>query len=133
MVRRIVIKEVIRPRVHKTDNEVKWLCDSLGIISGRDVEDSSFRIINELLNQSREQDLIATESVARALRMDSPRINHHLRNLVDTGLLVREKRKVVLRGGSLSSAIQEMKQDSDRMFDKLLEVSKEVDKKMGFD
>jgi len=42
-------------------------------------------------------------------------------------LTIREKRKIALRGGSLSAAIEEMKQNSERMFRRLLEVSKKID------
>lgn len=126
----IVIKEVDRPRSGRINDELRWLCDSLGLSSGRDTEDMSFKIMHKLLEEFKRDDIVETERIARALRVDSPRVNHHIRNFMEIGVVFREKRKVALRGGSLSSAIEELKRDSERMFDKFLETAKKIDGKM---
>jgi predicted transcriptional regulator len=58
-------------------------------------------------------------------------VNHHLRNLINTGLIYREKRMLYLRGGSLKAAVQEMRKDSERMFDELEAIAGEIDQEMG--
>jgi len=131
MVQTIIIKSLDFPSNQKTKNEVEWICDSLGLIEGRDTENISFKVMYELLDNFSKTDMIATESIAKSLSLDSPRINHHIRSLMDSGILYREKRKIKLRGGSLTRAIQEMKRDSDKMFERLLEVSTQIDKKMN--
>src|SRR3989344_5092418 len=124
---RIIIKDIDRPREEKVKQEVKWICQSLGFTSGRDIEDTSFKIVYQLLGQFKNNEIVPTESIARSLRMDSPTVNHHIRNLMESGIVFREKRKVALRGGSLAAAIEEMKRDSDKMFERIMEVAKKID------
>ena len=127
MKQRIVIREIDRPKKRKTKEEVKWICNSLGLMTGRDLENTSFKIMYELLDLFSDKKLVSTESVADSLNIEAPRINHHIRTMMESGILLREKRKIVLRGGSLSGAIEEMKRDSNEMFNRLLEVSKKID------
>lgn len=124
---KIIIQHIQKPKNRKVKEEVKWLCDSLGLMSGRDINNISFKIMYELLNQFSEDNLIPTEKLAKSLNIEPPTINHHIRNFMESGIVLREKRKIALRGGSLSAAIEELKQDSERMFNKLLEVSKKID------
>ena len=86
-----------------------------------------------MLGQFRKHDNIATEEIAKSLRIESPTVNHHIRNLMESGFVLREKRRVVLRGGSLSNAIEEMKRDSDKMFERIMEVAKKIDDEFGLD
>ena len=127
MRQRIIIKDINMPKNEKSTNEIKWICDSLGFTSGRDIEDTSFKIMNKLLEQFKKHDIVATEEIAKSLRIEAPTVNHHIRNLMETGFLFREKRKIALRGGSLSAAIEEMRRDSDKMFEKIMEVAKKIE------
>lgn len=133
MKQRIIIQNVDKPRANKVKDEVKWVCDSLGLMSGRDLDDISFKIMYELLDLFSEDNLISTDEVARSLKIESPRVNHHVRSLMESGIILREKRKIALRGGSLSAAIEEMRRDSDMMFARLLEVSKKIDEAFDLD
>lgn len=131
MVRTITIKDLNFPTNKRAKTEVEWICDSLGLIEGRDTENISFKIMYELLDNFSKNEMIGTSSVASALSLEPPRVNHHIRSLIDSGILYREKRKVKLRGGSLTMAIKEMKRDSDKLFERLLEISKHIDGKMN--
>lgn len=133
MKRRVSIRDVEKPKDKGHEEDLKWICDSLSLVSGRDVEDSSFKIMSELLNKFSEKDMVSTETLSDSLGMDSPRINHHLRRLMESGIVNREKRKVVLRGRSLTDSIKEMKRDSDKLFEKLMDVSKRVDREFGLE
>lgn len=63
--------------------------------------------------------------------MKISRVNHHLRNLNDSGLLYRKKRLIYLRGGSLKAAVKEMRKDSERILDELESIAEEIDSIMG--
>ncbi|MFB6246114.1 MAG: ArsR family transcriptional regulator [Candidatus Pacearchaeota archaeon] len=133
MKRKVSIRDVEKPNDKSHEEGLKWICDSLSLVSGRDVEDSSFKIMSELLNKFSENNMVSTEDLSDSLGMDSPRINHHLRRLMESGIVNREKRKVVLRGRSLTDSIKEMKRDSDKLFEKLMDVSKRVDREFGLE
>jgi len=125
--KKITIQDIDKPKEDKLKDEVKWICDSLGLMSGRDLNDISFKVMYELLELFSKDNLISTDEVAKSLKIESPRVNYHIRGLIESGIIFREKRKIALRGGSLSAAIEEMRRDSDMMFSRLLEVSKKID------
>jgi len=133
MYQKIIIQEIDKPKNNKIKEDVKWICKSLGLTSGRDTENISFKVMCGLLEMFSETRLVSTEDLAKSLRLEPSRINHHVRCLMGSGIIFREKRKIALRGGSLSSAIEEMKRDSEQMFNRLLEVSREIDKKLKLD
>ena len=132
MPHRIIINDLEIPRKRKVTDEIKWICNSLGFSSGRDIEDTSFKIMNELLLHFKKSEIVSSEELSKSLKLDTPCINHHLRNFVNSGVIIREKRKVALRGRSLTSAIEEIQKDCDRMFEKIIAISKEIDKEFKF-
>ncbi len=75
--------------------------------------------------------MVSSESLAADLEIKTSRVNHHLRNLNDSGLLYRKKRLIYLRGGSLKTAVQEMRKDSERILDELENIAEEIDTLMG--
>jgi len=101
-------------------------------VRGRDTENTSFKIMCELLEQLAEEKLVSTEELSKALSMENPRINHHIRGFMESGIIFREKRKIGINGGSLTAAIEEMRRESDALFDRLMETTRRIDKKIGF-
>ena len=133
MYKSITIKDIDKPRSDKIPDEVKWICDSLDLISGRDTQDMSFKIFYELLSSLKIEERVSSEEIATKLDIEPSRVNHHIRCLMSSGIIYRQKRKIVLRGGNLSAAIQELKRDSEQMFDDLIEFSNKIDKQMGLE
>lgn len=128
MKQKITLQNIDKPKNRKSKNEVEWVCTSLGLVKGRDTENISFKIMYELLNLFSNEDLISTNKISKSLKIDPSNVNHHIRKLTESGIILREKRKIKLRGGSLSAAIEEIKRDSETIFNKLLETSKKIDK-----
>lgn len=133
MRQRIIICDIDKPRITSHNEELRWICESLGLITGRDVENISFKIMCKLLEKFRNQSIVGTEIIASALKVEAPRVNHHIRNLIESGIIFREKRKIALRGRSLTAAIEEMRKDSERMFNELIGVSKKIDISFGLE
>lgn len=130
MFQQIIIKNIHKPRESRIFDEVEWICDSLGFSSGRDIEDISIKIFLNLLSRFSHEDYVSSEALADDLDITRSRVNHHIRNLMDAGMLFRHKKLIALRGGSLRAAVEELKKDSDRIFDDLIKMADEVDKTM---
>lgn len=127
----IILVNIEKPKDENLEEDVTWLCNSFGLSSGRDTEKVSTRIMMDMLKMLSEEHRITSELLADSLEVRLARINHHLRNLIDSGIIYRKKRLLYLRGGSLKSAVQEMRKDSERIFDELEIMADEIDKKMG--
>jgi len=128
MINKISLKQVNRPKKRGVKEDTMWIFDSLCLVSGRDTESMSFKVFYEFLKELHKSDSVSSEIIADRLKVGTGKVNHHVRALADSGVVYREKRKVVLRGGSLSSAIEEIRRDVGVMFDKIEEVAEELDK-----
>lgn len=131
MVQQIILRYLEKPHVKSLEDDLLWLCDSFGFSSGRDTENTATRIVFSLLDKLSNDEITSSETLAEDLEIKISRVNHHLRNLNDSGLLYRKKRLVYLRGGSLKAAVKEMRRDSERIFDELESIAEEIDLRIG--
>jgi predicted transcriptional regulator len=127
MVHEIILRNIEKPRIKSLEEDLLWFCDSFGFSSGRDIENTATKIISSLLDKLSNEEEISSEALAGDLDIKISRVNHHLRNLNDSGLLYRKKRLIYLRGGSLKAAVREMRKDSERIFDELENAAEEID------
>jgi predicted transcriptional regulator len=131
MVQQIILRHLEKPHIKSLEEDLLWLCSSFGFSSGRDTENTSTRIIFSLLDKLSNDEITSSEALAEDLEIKISRVNHHLRNLNDSGLLYRKKRLIYLRGGSLKAAVKEMRKDSERIFDELESIAEEIDSRIG--
>ncbi|TGC08314.1 MarR family transcriptional regulator [Methanolobus halotolerans] len=132
MAQQILLVKLEKPRDKELEQDIHWLCNSFGLSSGRDTENLATKIVMDLLHQmSADEEKVSPEKIAESLEITHSRVNHHVRNLINSGLIYRERRRLCLRGGSLKAAVQEMRKDSERIFNELEEIAEEIDKQMG--
>ena len=131
MHKQIIVRDLVKPVQKNVTEDIEWVCDSLGFSRGRDLTHLSTRLVAALLERLSNERGIPTELLAEELDVSSARVNHHIRNLMESGILFREHRLVMLRGGSLKSAIEELRKDANRIFDELTIIAKDIDATMG--
>ena len=131
MYQQLTLRHLEKPREKYIEKDIEWVCESLGLNTGRDIDRMSPRIMSMFLKRFSVERAVPSEELAEDLVVTAARINHHVRNLVDSGLVYREKKLIVLRGGSLRAAIEELKEDTDRIFDRLLHIAQDVDQQLG--
>jgi predicted transcriptional regulator len=131
MVQEIILRNIEKPQIKSLEEDLLWFCDSFGFSAGRDTENTATRIIFSLLDKLSNDETVSSEDLAGDLEIKISRVNHHLRNLNDSGLLYRKKRLIYLRGGSLKAAVREMRKDSERILDELESIAEEIDSIMG--
>ncbi|MFA7072278.1 helix-turn-helix domain-containing protein [Methanoculleus bourgensis] len=131
MARQIIVKRIERPRGKGEHEDLQWFFTSLGIGEGRDVDQVAKRILVTLLEHQPPEDGLSVESIARDLDVSNARVNHHIRNLVDAGVVYRHRRLIYIRGNSLVSMVQELRKDALRVLDDLEAAAAEIDALFG--
>ncbi|WMW22464.1 winged helix-turn-helix transcriptional regulator [Methanolobus mangrovi] len=132
MPQQIILINLEKPREKKLEEDIRWFCNSFGLSSGRDTENIATQVVHDLLQQLSEREgKISSDTIAENLDVNLSRVNHHIRNLISSGLIYRQKRALYIRGGSLKAAVQEMRKDSERIFQELEEIAEEIDEQMG--
>lgn len=129
----IVLRSLEKPRQKVLSEDIEWVCESFGLCRGRDVESTSTKIVATMLEKLADNLRVSSELIAHELDMTASRVNHHLRNLMGTGFLYRDRRLILLRGGSLKGAVEELRKDSNRIFDQISDIAEEVDQKLGLE
>lgn len=129
--RQIVVRQVERPMCGGEDEDLWWLCSSLGIGEGRDVERVASRVLFTLLEHQSKERGLPVDTIAQDLDVTNSRINHHIRNLIDAGVVYRQKRLIYLRGNSLQSMVREIRKDILRILDDVELTAAEIDKAFG--
>lgn len=133
MARQIVFRQIERPRSKDWHDDLEWFFSSLGIGEGRDVDQVAQWILVTLLAYQISGNGVPVERISRDLDISSSRINHHIRNLVDAGVVYRHKRLIYLRGNSLQSMVQELRKDALRVLDDIEAAAAEIDRSFGVD
>ncbi len=129
MVQQITIVKVRKTFGDNVNEELRWLGNSLGLFGLRDRDSSCFRVFITLLK--RRNHAISSDEIAEMLRLSRGTVIHHLTKLMNSGIVVRERKGYLLKENNLESVINEMKKDVGTVLENLREAAKEIDEELG--
>jgi predicted transcriptional regulator len=127
---RITIIKIRKPGSKNINEELQWLGSSLGLFSLRDKDKSSFRVFIELLKATKRHEGLNSDELAYRLGLSRGTVVHHLKKLIDSGLVVSEKKKYLLRVDSLGTLVDEIERDMKQACEDLKQIAKEIDEKL---
>lgn len=127
---RITIVNIRKPAEHNVNQELQWFGTSLGLFNLRDRDKSTFRVFIELLKSAKANVPITSDELASRLSLTRGTIIHHINKLMESGIVIHEGNRYVLRVDNLKSLIEEMEKDLKRACDDLKEVAKEIDERL---
>ena len=128
---RITIIKARMPRRGNINEELQWLGNSLGLFNLRDKDKSCFRIFIQLLKSAKTKNPITSDEIANKTELSRGTVIHHINRLMESGIVVHEKNKYVLRVNNLSELINEVERDILRACDDLKKVAEEIDRRIG--
>lgn len=131
MEQQITLRSLETPRESRPQDDLLWFCESFGFCSGRDLDQMATRIVQELVEHYAEETRVSSELLAQELEISPARVNHHIRNLAESGFVYRKNRLIFIRGGSLKSAVDEIRKDANRILDNIEMIAEEVDRRLG--
>jgi len=132
MAKRIMIIKVRKSTSDNVNEELRWLGNSLGLFGLRDKDSSCFRVFITLMKNTKRNDAISSDEIAERLHLSRGTVVHHLNNLMNSGIVIRERNGYLLRENNLSGIIRDMKRDMESVFDELKRTAKEIDERLGF-
>ncbi len=125
------LKKINKPEKGSSNKDINWFCKSLCLISGRDIDSNSNKIITRILKTVSKHEKVYSEELARDLDLKLGLINYHIRNLIDSGILIRKNKQIFLRGGSLKEAIKEIRENSLSILEDIEIIAEEIDSSFG--
>ena len=127
---KITIIKIRKPVRNELNEELQWVGASLGLFNLRDKDRSCFRIFVELLKSSKIGNGLSSDEVAFKSGLSRGTVIHHINKLIESGLVIVEERKYVLREAKLEPLIDEIEKDVIRSLDGLRGIAKDIDHKM---
>ena len=127
---KITIIKIRMPARNEINEELQWIGASLGLFNLRDKDRSCFRIFVELLKSSKKGEGLSSDEIAFKSGLSRGTVIHHINKLIESGLVIVEERKYILREAKLEPLIDEVEKDILRSLDGLRAIAKDIDKKM---
>ena len=131
MAKRVTVIKIRRGPSENVNQELQWLGNSLGLFGLRDKDSSCFRVFITLVRRSHRNEPISSDEIAEKLSLTRGTVVHHLTKLMDSGLVIRERQRYILRENNLQNVVRDIRQDMETMLSELQEVAKEIDEKLG--
>jgi predicted transcriptional regulator len=132
MPHRIIIKKIRSPAPGSLNDDIDYLCKSLGYFSQRDKQDTAGKIFRLLVRETCEQDhYLTSDEIAEKLHLTRGAIIHHLNSFISAGIVIKERNKYRLRSGSLQKSLEEIRDDIDRVMEQMIKIAMEIDGKLG--
>jgi len=128
---RITIIRSTAPRKKSVNEEIRWFGYSLGLFGLRDRDSSCYRIFVELLKSSRSKRGMTSDELAYRIGLSRGTVIHHINRLIDSGIVVSERRHYILRVTNLEVLVEELKKDMWRSLEDLSAIAKKIDDELG--
>ena len=129
--KRVTIVKITKPDERDINRSLQWFGNSLGLFNLRDKDKSCFRIFIELLKASKAKDPLSSDEIAVRLELSRGTVVHHVNKLMNSGLVIREKGKYMLRVENLSELIEEIHKDVSKTCQDLRDIAQEIDRSLG--
>lgn len=128
---KITIIRSTKPEKKDINKELQWFGGTLGLFNLRDKDKSCFRIFITLLHGLKENKKLTSDEIAIRTKLSRGTVIHHLNKLMSSGIVIREHNRYILRMDNLEEMVDYIKIDVDQAWDKLKEVAKDIDDKLG--
>ena len=129
-INKITIFKTRRPAADNVNEELQWVCDSLGIFGDRDKHKNYFTIFIFLLRSLHHADGMTSDELSEKVGLSRGTVVHHLHKLMGSGLVVSQRNRYMLRVNNLTSLIDEVERDIIRTMDDLKKVAGEIDRRL---
>lgn len=124
---KITIVNIKKPKQKDINQDLQWFSKSIGLISKRDKERSCFRIFIELLKSEKG---LTSDEIADFSNLTRATTIHHLKNLIETGIVKKEKNRYYLIERDLEGLIKKIENNIEITLRELKEIAKYLDKEI---
>jgi predicted transcriptional regulator len=132
MTRIITVKRIRSPAPGSINDDIDYICKSLGYFSQRDKQETAGKIFRLLVTECcSDSEGLSSDDIAERLKLSRGSIIHHLNSFITTGIAIKEQNRYRLRSSSLQKCIDEIKEDINRILKQMTKIATEIDVKLG--
>lgn len=127
----LILNKLAKPVRQNLDKDISWICDSLGLCNARDTHSTSTEVFKVILQKGDQE--LTPEMISQQLHIEHQRALYHIRALIKAGILIRNKKHIELREGSISRIIDELQEDANSIFASMRKIARDVDEHLGLE
>lgn len=123
----ILIRRIEMPHSSNPQEEINWICRSLGFFETIDKGKTAATVFKEIVHATEANTPLTSSQLAQRAGMSRGSIINHLNNLLRSGLIVKHGRQYIARSGSMHGLIEELETDVETIFRRMKKIARELD------
>ncbi len=129
--RQFTVKKLREPVQKQLDQDIEWICNSLGFLTSRDQDKTAFKILKALINSAKDREGLTSEELVGYVEPTVGSVIYHLKKLMKAGLVVKLDSHYELRMNSFLKTIEEIEKEITITLSDIKMIAKDVDDKIG--
>jgi len=127
---KLTVRKVDSPIKDDFENNLAWICSSLGYFETIDKEKNAARIWKEILLSSAQGQVLTSTSIAERIGMSRGSVINHLNNLKKGGLIQKGGRYYFVRSSSVKKILEELEDEVTHIFSRLKNAGEKIDNEL---
>lgn len=131
--RLFTVKKLRQPTSKMADNDIEWVCNSLGFITPRDHDKTAYMILKALIKSAKHKGGMTSEELERIVEPTRGSVLYHLKKLIRSGLVVKMGSAYELKMNCLTDTIDEIRKEINLSLDSIRGVAVDIDADLGLE
>lgn len=124
----LTIRKVALPESENFNEQIAWICASLGFFENIDKNKNAASIFREIFLSSAQGQVLTSTSIAQRVGMSRGSVINHLNNLRNAGLIEKGGKYYFTRHRTMKGIIEEIEDDLIHIFSRMKKVGEKIDK-----
>jgi len=129
--RHFTVKRLREPLKNQLDQDIEWICNSLGFLTSRDQDKTAFKILKALINSAKTGKGLTSEELTEYVEPTVGSVIYHLKKLMKAGLVVKLNSNYELRMNSFLKTIEEIEKEIAIALSDIKMIAKDIDDRVG--
>jgi DNA-binding MarR family transcriptional regulator len=128
---RITIRKVEKPMQPDVFADFDWICRSMGFFDHSEGENTTSRLFREVFLASERGNPATSTQLAEKINLSRGATINHLNNLLRAGLIEKHGHQYLPRAKNMSSIVDEIEDDVERVFKNMRETALQLDRDLA--
>jgi hypothetical protein len=131
--RQFTVKKLREPVEKKLDEDIEWVCSSLGFLSPRDQDKTAYKILKALIKAAKKGRGLTSEELSRYVEPTVGSVIYHLKKMIKAGLVVKLDSAYELRMSSFLKTIDEIEKEIVNTLGDIKKIARDIDNTVGLE
>jgi predicted transcriptional regulator len=124
---KLTVRKVALPQNESFDEQIAWVCSSLGFFENIDKSKNAAQIFKEIFLAGSLGQVLTSTTISERVGMSRGSTINHLNNLLNAGLIEKGGKYYFARHKTMKGTIDEIEDDITHIFSRMKRIAKEID------